>query len=193
MKLIPDPSAKPRCFSSRPGQVRKSSGLRVGALLRRCAGDRGTSLVEFTVSVPVLFMLLLGFVQLCFAVYSNFCLNEIARDTARWAAVRGSNSCIDAPGMTNCDATASAIQAFAKSNAYPGMDPAKLSVSTTWLQASSETPVTWSRCDSSVSAICNAPGNAVQVVASYPFIFQIPFARATTWNFGSTAQLVIAQ
>lgn len=166
---------------------------RLSILLRRCAGDRGTSLVEFTVSVPVLFMLLLGFVQMCMAVYSNFCINEIARDTARWAAVRGSNSCIDAPGMAGCNATANAIQGFAKRNAYPGIVPGELSVSTTWMQATSDTPATWSTCNSSISSICNAPGNAVRVVVTYPFLFQVPFARNNTWNFSSTAQMVIVQ
>lgn len=172
---------------------RKPSKFGLRALWRRCAGERGTALIEFTVSVPVLFMLLLGFVQMCVAVYSSFCVNEIARDSARWAAVRGSNSCADAPGLAGCNATTASIQSFAQSAGYPGMDPSKISVSTSWLQASANTPVTWSACDSSTSAICNAPGNAVQVSVSYPFPFQIPFAGRNTFNFSSTAQLVIVQ
>ena len=169
------------------------AGFLVRALWRRCAGESGTTLVEFTLSVPVLFMLLLGFVQMCMAVYSNFCINEITRDTARWAAVRGSNSCLDAPGMLDCNATASAIQAFARSVAYPGIDPSKISVASSWLQATADTPVTWSNCSSSTSATCNAPGNAVQVVVTYPFPFQIPFAGKNTFNFSGTAQMVIVQ
>lgn len=193
MKRLTVPTAKPLCVFSPPGELRTSSCLRFRRMLRQCAGDRGTSLVEFTFSIPVLFMLLLGFVQMCMAVYSNFCVSEIARDTARWAAVRGSNSCIDAPGMADCNATASAIQAFAKTAIYPGIVPGKISVSTSWLQATSDTPVTWSTCNSSISAICNAPGNAVQVAVSYPFVFQVPFARGSTWNFSSTAQMVVMQ
>lgn len=187
------PVVNPHHFSSQQSTSRRPFDFGLRALWRRCAGDKGTSLIEFTVSIPVLFMLLLGFVQMCGAVYSSFCINEIARDTARWAAVRGSNSCADAPGLAGCDATSASIQSFAKNVEYPGIDPSKTSVSTSWLAASADTPVTWSTCNSTTSAICNAPGNAVQVKVSYPFPFQIPFAGKNTFNFSSTAQIVIVQ
>lgn len=162
-------------------------------LLRRLGSDSGSSLVEFTVSVPVLFMLLLGFAQMCIAVYSNFCITELARDTARWASVRGSNSCADAAGLTDCDATAAEIQTVAQSAVYPGVDASKITVSSEWLQASSTTPATWSECTSSKSSICNAPGNAVKVSLSYPFPIQIPFISSNTLSLHSTSQLVIVQ
>lgn len=187
------PAVNPDDFSPQQSASRKPFGFGLRALWRRCASEKGTSLIEFTVSVPVLFMLLLGFVQMCVAVYSSFCVNEIARDAARWAAVRGSNSCADAPGFVGCNATSASIQSFATTTGYPGIDPSKISVSTSWLQATDNTPVTWSACNSSTSAICNAPGNAVQVAVSYPFPFQIPFAGQSTFNFSSTAQMVIVQ
>jgi Flp pilus assembly protein TadG len=187
------PAVNPHRSRSHQSVSRKPLEFGLRALWRRCAGESGTSLVEFTVSVPVLFMLLLGFVQMCVAVYSSFCVNEIARDSARWAAVRGSNSCADAPGLAGCNATSASIKSFAKSTGYPGIDPSKISVSTSWLQATADTPVTWSACSSGTSAICNAPGNAVQVAVRYPFPFQIPFAGNSTFNFSSTAQLVIVQ
>lgn len=187
------PSAGNRDSSvSQRSAPRNISGLPLRALWRRCAGEIGTSLVEFAVSVPVLFMLLLGFCQMCRAIYSDFCISETARDTARWASVRGSNSCADAPGMSDCGATAGEIASYAQNIGYPGIDPSKLSISTTWLQASSTTPTTWSTCASS-NNICNAPGNAVQVLVSYPFPFQVPFTSSSTFDFSSTAQMVIVQ
>ena len=162
-------------------------------LRRRLGNDSGSSLIEFTVSVPVLFMLLLGFFQMSVAIYSNFCITELARDTARWASVRGSNSCADAAGLTGCDATSDEIQALAKSAVYPGIDSSKISVSSSWLQASSTSPVTWSTCTSSSSSICNAPGNAVKVTLTYPFPFQVPFVGSNSLNLHSTSQLVIVQ
>lgn len=156
------------------------------------ACERGTSLVEFAISVPVLFMLLLGFAQVCQAVYCSFCINETARDTARWASVRGANSCADAPGLSGCGASLDEIQAFAKSIDYPGINPSSLTVSTSWLQASSTTPVSWSDCSSS-QTICNAPGNAVKVVVTYPFALLIPYSVSSTLNFSSTSQLVVVQ
>jgi Flp pilus assembly protein TadG len=170
----------------------KRSALGGKPLCWRRAGEKGTTLIEFAIAVPVLFMLLLGFCQICLAIYSNFCVNETARETARWASVRGSNSCADAPQMTDCDATADAIASHAKEIGYPGIKSTSLSVSTTWLQASSTTPVTWSACSGS-HEICDAPGNAVQIVVSYPFLFQIPFSNANIFNFSSTAQMVIVQ
>jgi Flp pilus assembly protein TadG len=180
------------CSFPRSAAPRKLSRLRLTGLWRRCASEYGTTLIEFTISVPLLFMLLLGFCQMCLAIYSNFCVSEAARETARWASVRGSNSCADTPQMSDCDATADEITSHAKDLGYPGIDASKLSVSTTWLQASSTTPATWSTCSGSQS-ICDAPGNAVHVVVSYPFPFQIPFSGTNNLNFSSTAQLVVAQ
>lgn len=162
----------------------------LSALRRPFTGDSGTSMVEFAVSVPILFMVLLGFIQLCLALYSNFCINEAARDAARWAAVRGSTSCTDAPGMSGCNATSAQIQSYAQNIGYPGIIPNEMSVSASWLSNSGTTPATWSTC---AGSNCNKPGNAVQVVVSYPFLFQIPFAGESTWQFSSTAQMVIAQ
>jgi len=176
-------------------QSRQRSKHRFGRLRSfrlRLGGDSGTSLIEFTFSVPVLFMLLIGFIQTSFAIYSNLCVTALTRDTARWASVRGSNSCADAPAMTDCNATAAAIQATARRMVYPGIDSSKITVSTTWLQASSVDPVTWTACTGS-SKICNAPGNAVQVALTYPLPFEVPFVSAQTLSLHSTSQLVIVQ
>jgi Flp pilus assembly protein TadG len=184
------PAAKPGKSSAQCGALRKSSGPRFRTLRGRWGGDNGTSLIEFAVSVPVLFMLLIGFIQMCHALYSNFCISEAARDTARWASVRGSTSCTNAPGMSGCNATAAQIQSYAQSAGYPGVVSSSISVSTAWLSNSETTPATWSTCSGDD---CNRPGNAVQIVVSYPFPYQIPFGPSNTFNFSSTAQMVIVQ
>lgn len=178
--------------SAQPRQRSKHRFGRLRSFRLRLGGDSGTSLIEFTFSVPVLFMLLIGFIQTSFAIYSNLCVTALTRDTARWASVRGSNSCADAPAMTDCNATAAAIQATARRMVYPGIDSSKITVSTTWLQASSVDPVTWTACTGS-SKICNAPGNAVQVALTYPLPFEVPFVSAQTLSLHSTSQLVIVQ
>ena len=178
-------------FASRQRRRMKSFVRHLMPLRRRIAGETGSSLIEFTVSVPILFMLMIGFVQMSVGVYSNFCVTAIARDMARWASVRGSNSCADAPGMTDCDATSAEVQAAAQRTEYPGIDPSKLTVSTSWLQASSTAPASWSNCTSSSG--CNAPGNAVRVMVAYPFPYQIPFLASKELDLSSTAQLVIVQ
>lgn len=187
-------SSTPDCIQASAQQPRRSKRHlgRLRSFRLRLAGDTGTSLVEFTFSIPVLFMLLIGFIQTSFAIYSNLCITALTRDTARWASVRGSNSCADAPAMTDCNATAAAIQAMAQRMVYPGIDSSKISVTTTWLQASSVDPVTWTACTGS-SKICNAPGNAVEVALTYPLPFEVPFVSAQTLSLHSKSQLVIVQ
>lgn len=179
-------------LSTQQRRDRRRFSFRLRSLRRQLGVETGSSLIEFAISVPVLFIMMIGFCQICIAIYSNFCIDEMARDTARWASVRGSNSCADAPAMTDCGATASEIEAEAKKIAYPGVNPSNLSVSTAWLQASSTGSVTWSECTNG-TAICNAPGNAVQVTVNYPFPIQIPFTSSHTWSFSSTSQIVIVQ
>ena len=178
--------------SPQPRQRSKRRFGRLGSFRLRLGGDSGSSLLEFTFSIPVLVMLLIGFIQTSFAIYSNLCIVALTRDTARWASVRGSNSCADAPAMTDCNATAAEIQATAQRMVYPGIDSSKITVSTTWLQASSAEPVTWTACTGS-SKICNAPGNAVEVALTYPLPFEVPFVSTQTLSLQSKSQLVIVQ
>jgi len=178
--------------SAQARQQNKRHFGRLRSFRLRLGGDSGTSLIEFTFSIPVLVMLLLGFIQTSFAIYNNLCIVALTRDTARWASVRGSNSCADAPAMTDCNATAADIQATARRMVYPGIDSSKVSVSTTWLQASSVDPVTWTAC-TGTSKICNAPGNAVEVALTYPLPFEVPFVSAQTLSLHSRSQLVIVQ
>lgn len=179
-----------------PPSTRNKSAKHPGAcslrsrIFRKFRGDTGTSLIEFAITVPMLFMVLIGFIQMCMALYSNFCIAEAARDTARWAAVRGSTSCTNAPGLAGCNATAAQIQSYAQGTGYPGIIAGNMAVTTNWLKNSGSMPASWSKCSDD---ICNQPGNAVQVVIAYPFLFQIPYANPNTFTFTSTAQMVIGQ
>ncbi len=153
-------------------------------------GDSGAAVVEFALSASMLLTLLIGIMFVCLALYSRHVVSEAAQAGARWAMVRGSASCTNTPNLADCDATAAEIQTYVKSLSYPGIVPKSLTVTPTWCSLSGSTPATWTTCSSSTS---NKPGNAVQVVVSYPFSFTIPFLKANTFTFSSTSQLVIAQ
>ncbi len=159
--------------------------------------DSGTELVEFAMSASVLMVLLIGIVYTCFALYTAHFVSEAALSGARWAMVRGSASCTDTPNLTDCNATVAQIQTHVQGLSYPGINSSSLTVTPTWCSASATTPTTWTSCSSSTS---NAPGNAVQVVVSYPFPLPIPTAALNhltnishTFTLTSTSQLVISQ
>jgi Flp pilus assembly protein TadG len=154
--------------------------------------ENGTSLVEFAISVPILFMLLFGFMEVALGIYTLHTCSEAARDAARWAIVRGSSSCTNTPNLTDCNATASEIQSYVQNTGYPGIDPNNLTVTTTWYSPSASTPTTWTAC--ALESGCNGPGDAVQVVVNYKFPLVILFLPSSSSpTLSGTAQMVIAQ
>lgn len=162
----------------------------VSPLQNDAMGERGSALIEFALSVPVLLMLLIGFIQFNLALYTSQCLSEIARETSRWASMRGATSCTNTPYLTECEATADEIQSHAKHLGYPAIIPGNLIVSTSWLSKGGSTNASWSACN---GQNCNQPGDAVRVVVRYQFPIDIPVAGSNTIQLSSTAQMVISQ
>jgi Flp pilus assembly protein TadG len=163
------------------------------AWLRRRLGseEEGASMVETAVAMLVLLPILLGVIEFSLLFYAYHDVTDAAREACRWAAVRGSLSCTNTPGLTNCKATTDQIQSYVRNLGYPGLTPANLSVTTNWLVASAPPPpTTWSACS---SGTCNAPGNEVQVTVTYPFTIAIPFWKAAAIKVSSTSTMVIAQ
>lgn len=159
--------------------------------------DEGSVLLEWALSLSIFLALLLGTLELSLVYFAYSEVTDGAQQAARWAAVRGSQSCNNIPGMSNCNATTTDIQSFVQGLGYPGLDPAKLDVITQWEQASSTTPTTWSTCNGGCS---NAPKNIVQVTVSYkvPTFFPFPSnfslnATSQTVTVSSTSSMVISQ
>jgi Flp pilus assembly protein TadG len=177
--------------SASPGETRAKSHLapwfhRFQFLDR----DEGATLVETAVAYLVLLPLVFGTFGFSLAFYAYQDITDAARQAARWAAVRGSQSCANTPNLTDCDATPAQIQAFVQDLSYPGVVSSNLQVTTTWLTPSASTPTAWSSCAASP---CNVPGSQVQVSVSYAFPLSIPMWRATTVNISSTGSMVVAQ
>jgi hypothetical protein len=104
--------------------------------------------------------------------------------------VRGSASCTNTPGLTDCNATNAQIQTFIQDLNYPAVVSSHLLATTTYWTASSSTPTSWTSC---TSGTCNVPGNEIQVKVTYAFPIVIVFWKATTINLASTARMVISQ
>jgi len=150
-------------------------------------GEEGATLVEFGISCSVLFLMLFGIIQVSLLVYTYDFVSEAARDSARYAIVRGTK-CI---GMPDCNATSAQIQTHVKSLNYPAINTSKLTATATWYQAAAAPPnMVWSTC---TVTPCNIQGNAVKVTVQYPFKLSIPFWGTKTVNLSNSSQMVISQ
>lgn len=132
-------------------------------------GDSGSSLVEYAIIFTIFITMLLAIADFSRAVYAYHFVSSQARETARYAIVRGA-SCT---GLPDCDATAAQVKAFAK-NVPLGIDASKVTATPTW------TPD-------------NHPGSVVSVEVDYTFSFLFPFVSKSTLTMKSTSQMVISQ
>lgn len=148
-------------------------------------GDEGAVAVETAVSFALMIGLVLGFIQVALALYTYHFVSDAAREATRYAIVRGSYSCGNTPGLSSCGATSDQISDYVKSLQFPGINPANLSVSTSW-------PDTGSTCYPSTNP-CNNPGNTVLVQVTYKFLLSIPTWRSVSLNLSSSSRMVISQ
>lgn len=174
--------------------ARRNLQLRAGRRSRRWSrvlGSDGATLVEFALASSIMFVLLIGIMEVCMALFAYHYVNEAAREASRWAMVRGSQSCTNTPALTDCGASETDIQNYVKNLGYPSIIGNNTTVTVNWMSASATQPTTWSSCGTSLG--CAAPGNAVQVTVKYAFPFTIPFIPNKTLNLQSTSQVVISQ
>lgn len=110
-----------------------SSNGRRSASRRR---GRGQALVEFALIAPMLFLLIIGIIELGRLVFFYHTINNAAREGARYAIVHGENSpwdrCPSGPmpaGATNsCDPDGDNVRGAIQKAASPAMCPADLNV-----------------------------------------------------------------
>ena len=144
--------------------------------------DEGSSIVETALSAMILFSLVFGIMEISMALYAYHFTAEAAREGTRYAIVRGS-SC--SGSSSGCPAKASDVQSYVGGLAFPGINPAAITVMTTW-------PTMGPSCTPS-SNPCNNPGNIVMVTVDYQFPLSIPFVPSSTLNMTSTSEMVISQ
>ena len=167
-------------------------------ILRRLRDDAGAQLVEFALSIIVLIMFMFGVFAFCMAMYSYHFVNYVAQEGARFAMVRGADWSKSAahdcptsalPNFTmpySCTASQDDVQNYVRSLAAPGINPANITVTTTW-------PGTTPKCTSNCSICTNAKSSGcnVQVQVSYPFLFNVPFMKRSTMTFVGMSEKVI--
>jgi Flp pilus assembly protein TadG len=146
--------------------------------------QRGSSLVELAFVLVFLLTVLFGIIDFSRALYTYHFVSNVAREATRWASVRGF-ACN--PALTGCQATsgpAGNVQAFVSNVSGMGLDPAKITSTTSWVAPPSGTPA--------CTGPENLPGCVVKVQVNYDYQFIFPFLPAG-FRMSSTSQMVISQ
>jgi len=155
--------------------------------------EDGNSMVEMALVCAFVYLpMLFGIFQVAHGLYVYNFVCSAAHQATRYAAIRGSNSCIIQSNFVNCNlnptgstntpsGAGTPLQNYVQSLSFMGIDQSKLTVTPTWFgrlndstgggfsKASWDTPC--------ATAGCNAIGNAVQVAVTYNFPLGIPGGR----------------
>jgi|HubBroStandDraft_3_1064219.scaffolds.fasta_scaffold05940_2 Flp pilus assembly protein TadG len=142
--------------------------------------QRGSTLVEQAIILPVLLILFFGVVDMGRALYAYSFVSYIAREATRWASVRG--------GGVNGKATTGDVTNFVKGEATTGINPANLAAATVWKPPANGSPL----CPGGNAN--NKPGCVVQVTVTYTFSFAVPLIPGSgTIPMSSESQMIITQ
>jgi len=142
--------------------------------------------------------MLFGIVEVSIGLYTYHYLSDASRDGSRWAMVRGSLSCANTPSLATSTpgytcpggATSADISAYVKGLGYWKNDP-RMTVTATWYQPTTATPVSWSRCS---TGTCDQPGYLVKVQVQYNLPLAIPWWPGSGQvALQSSSQMVISQ
>ncbi len=140
---------------------------------RRGFCEEGSSLVEFTLSVPVLLTFFFGLIQVCIATYTRTAISECAREGTRYAMVHGS-SC-ETSTNASCTLTAPAINSYVSGASWPNIGGGTMTANTTYPDGN------------------ESPGSRVQVTVTYAFPFRVPYVPVSTLTLSSTSVMYIVQ
>lgn len=144
--------------------------------------ERGATLPETAIVMSLLLVLLFGIMDFGRAVYVYSFIANAAREGARWAIVRGQNSCANSNNtVPSCDASQSAVQNYVKGLFIGPANSADATIT-----------ATWPTCTVAQNGAPNASGCIVEVSVAYNFSF-LPFVSHIVIPMASTSQMVISQ
>lgn len=133
----------------------------------------GSSLVEFSATLGLMFTFVYILMQICMALYTYGMISECAREATRWASVRGS-TCQTAAG-SSCTATTTTVSNYAKGLGFPNIGGGALN------------PV------ASYPDTNEAPGSRVKVTITYPYSVNLPFVPKQTISLQVSSEMYILQ
>ena len=152
---------------------------------RRRHQTRGQAMVEFALVLPVFVMLLVGMMDMGFALYSKMTVINAAREGARAA--------VDAPDYSKVPTLVTAAVQSAASGT--SVDMSSVTIPTpVCVAAVSSPPRTCAWTKSSPAATTDAAkGDSVSVRVNYTYHTFSPFLFGATLDLGSTVQMVLDQ
>lgn len=147
---------------------------------RNFRSEEGAEIVEFAFAATALFVFFFGVIELGIVLFMQNTAAEVARDTSRWASVRGSDCAnppiTDGTCTTGVGTTKAQIEAYAQAD-LPGASG--MTVTPTWYTASG-----------TATSTDPGAGGSVKVVVSYTFA-SVPFISSSGLTVTSTSQSVI--
>lgn len=141
-------------------------------------GEAGSALIETAASLPVLFVLIFCFMELCMAFYSYDTISESAREGTRYAMML-SSTCTNSSGGS-CTATATQVNSYVSGLGWPNLAGGTMTVSTTY-----KTPAG--------GVGTNIVSNFVVVQITYVFPITMPFVPKNSITLKSASQMPIIQ
>ena len=135
--------------------------------------ESGQAIVEIAIALPVIAAFTFTMIELCLAFYTFCMISESAREGTRYAIVRGA-TCQTSTGGS-CTASASTINGVVTHLGWPNLGNGTLSANTTYLNGNEN------------------PGSRVQIVVSYVFPYNVPFAPKGTLHMSSASVMYIVQ
>jgi Flp pilus assembly protein TadG len=147
----------------------------------RAVSEEGSAILETALSSIILLTFLFGIMETGVLLYVYHFLSHAARETARYAIVRGS-SCTGLGSA--CPATQNDIMTYATTLGFSGITTSDVSVSYAGYPAGA---------GCIPNPACNNPGNMVTVTITYDFPFNVPFIPANTFAMSSTSSMIISQ
>jgi Flp pilus assembly protein TadG len=150
--------------------------------------QRGASLPETAIVIAVVLALVFGIIDFGRFMYTYSFVANAARQGARWAMVRGSVSCTNAPNLPNCGATANDIETYVQSLSVGLTDSNKITIDKTVSDV-------WPGCTSlaATGSAKKSPGCIVSVQVNYPFKFILPYMPGPAYTMSSTSKMIITQ
>jgi Flp pilus assembly protein TadG len=149
--------------------------------LQRARKQYGSTMVETALMLSMLLVMMFGIVGFGHALYTYHFVSNAAREATRWASVRG-QTCTGLSG--GCPASASDVQTYVSNVSGMGLDPAKITATTTWIAPPNNL------------AVCKTqpknPGCVVEVQVQYSYQFLLPLLPSG-FKMQSTSQMVISQ
>jgi Flp pilus assembly protein TadG len=135
--------------------------------------ESGGSLVEFAVTLPLLFTLVFCFMEMCLVFYTYQTISECAREGTRYAMFRGASCTTTAGG--SCTATSAQVNGYVSGLVWPNAGGGTMTVATTYPDGN------------------EAVGSRVQVKMTYVFPIYMPFVPTHSLTMASTSLVYIVQ